>query len=346
MIPDQLIDVKVYNQTVKRWRQNGFDCSVGDTISVPLCMIGRKSHYEIRVICDYCNCEFSSSFAIIKSNRERSGTIDLDCCANCQSKKGRDSNIKKYGVATPAELPEVVEKMRETTLQRYGVENVSQVDVFKSKKIDTSMSNYGVSYYAMTDEFDRRVRETCLKKYGCEYSLQNLDVRAKGIRTCLERYGVPFASMSDEFKARAVKTNLERYGYPNPAMSPEVIKKIALSFEANGNIPTSKPQLKMFNDILDLGYDARLNYLSGHYFYDVALFNGDIKLDIEFDGIYWHQNPDKDEKRDAFSIENGWRVIRFIGGSIAPPIGELKKAIESAIAGETRQVISLIGDGH
>ena len=346
MIPDQYIDVKVFNQTVKRWRQNGFECSVGDTISVPLWMIGKKSHYEIKVICDYCNREFSSSFATITSNRERSCTIDLDCCANCQPKKGRESNIKKYGVATPAERPEIVGKMRKTTLQRYGVDNVSQVGIFKSKKLDTSMLHYGVPHYAMTDEFDKRVKETCLQKYGCEYSLQNPSVREKGIQTCLDRYGVPFAAMSDEFKARVVKTNLERYGYPNPAMSPEIIKKIALTFEANGSVPTSKPQLKMFNDILNLGYDAHLNYLNERYFYDVALFDGDIKLDIEFDGIYWHQNPEKDAERDAFSIEDGWRVIRFVGGDIAPPIDKLKQAIMSALAGETRQVISLIGDGR
>lgn len=345
MVPDQCVDVKVFNQTIKLWRGRGFDCFAGDVIRVPITMLGKKSHYTINAVCDYCGEEYTTTLANIAAGREKCPLVPMDCCATCQPIKARDINMLRYGAEFPAQRKEVIQKMKDTTMLRYGVENISQLEDVKAKKELTMMSTYGVPYYAMTDECKEKARATCMERFGCEYALQSAEVRAKGRETCLRKYGVDSAAKTDWFQAKKAQTNLERYGYENAAKSPVVQKKIAESFLANGNIPTSKPQLKLYHQILSLGYDAKLNYLNERYFYDVAIFLDDIKIDVEYDGVYWHRDARKDELRDSFSIANGWKVIRFIGDDTLPPDDFISYTIDAAIAGQTKQVISVSRDG-
>jgi very-short-patch-repair endonuclease len=44
-------------------------------------------------------------------------------------------------------------------------------------------------------------------------------------------------------------------------------------------------------------------------FLDIAIPS--LKIDIEYDGSYWHKDKEKDKKRDTALKRIGWRVIRF-----------------------------------
>jgi len=64
------------------------------------------------------------------------------------------------------------------------------------------------------------------------------------------------------------------------------------------------------------------NYPMGIYQYDFAW--PDLKIDVEIDGATHKQEKVKriDERRDKFSNENGWKVIRF-------PASKVKNDIDS-----------------
>lgn len=73
---------------------------------------------------------------------------------------------------------------------------------------------------------------------------------------------------------------------------------------------------------------------------DIVLY--EFKINIEYDGVYWHQNPEKDRKRDEFLLKLGWTVLRVREGE-AFDIDVLHKLIEEKWLAlpEQKQLISV-----
>lgn len=71
----------------------------------------------------------------------------------------------------------------------------------------------------------------------------------------------------------------------------------------------SKPQVKLYNMILELCPYAILNYPCLNYSIDIAI--PFLNLAIEYDEPWWHKNNEYDGKRQTELEEEGWNFIRF-----------------------------------
>lgn len=71
----------------------------------------------------------------------------------------------------------------------------------------------------------------------------------------------------------------------------------------------SKPQVELYNMVLELCPYAILNYPCLNYSIDIAI--PFLNIAIEYDEPYWHQNGEYDEKRQKDLEEEGWSFIRF-----------------------------------
>jgi YHS domain-containing protein len=97
----------------------------------------------------------------------------------------------------------------------------------------------------------------------------------------------------------------------------------------NGHIST--PQKQLFKLIKYYYPSAELNHRVitkngfGQRHADVGL--PEFKLDIEFDGDYWH-NPEDDRERDQELLEVGWKTIRFGYKDLKTPEMIIKKIKE------------------
>jgi len=86
----------------------------------------------------------------------------------------------------------------------------------------------------------------------------------------------------------------------------------------------SAPQVKLYGLTKEIYEDTEINYQFENYLLDVAILS--IKVDVEYDGSYWHQNQKHDDKRDKKMNSLGWRVIRY--KDCIPTIEQLKRDIE------------------
>jgi very-short-patch-repair endonuclease len=88
----------------------------------------------------------------------------------------------------------------------------------------------------------------------------------------------------------------------------------------------SKQQYELYLLIKEKYPEAEFEYpIKTNYswrFADIALPSK--KIDIEFDGEYWHQNKLLDDLRTKHLNEIGWKVIRFDKTTIHLCMGELK----------------------
>jgi len=86
----------------------------------------------------------------------------------------------------------------------------------------------------------------------------------------------------------------------------------------------SKPQVELFQIIKKLYPDAILNYQCMNFSIDIAIPT--LKVAIEYDGSYWHQNKNKDLIRQQIIEKRGWKFLRYV--DIVPSITKIRKDIE------------------
>lgn len=181
----------------------------------------------------------------------------------------------------------------------------------KQKKIaDTLLSKYGSTSLWGSKELRDKAKESMKNKYGCEYAMQTIESQEK-------------------FK----QTMIKKYGYENPSYCPELQAKAKESMYNNGTVPTSVPEQKIVKMLIELygtdncypGYPVdRINL-------DCLLIVNNIKIDVEYDGWYWHKDTkDYDRKRNHWLIAKGYKILRIKGNKNdeIPSIFRLKEEVD------------------
>jgi len=76
----------------------------------------------------------------------------------------------------------------------------------------------------------------------------------------------------------------------------------------------SRPQIELYEQIIPFFSDAMLEYSIPNTtrFADIGIPS--LKLDVEYDGKYWHQNEEEDKKRDKEIEDVGWTIVRIKEG--------------------------------
>ena len=312
MIIEEQHLVKVGTRTINHYRNLGYDCNFRDEILVSTSELSKGSVQIVSVMCDYCGDIYHPTYASYNSNKKKT-VIDKDCCRKCQPLKNKDVCKEKYGVDYTFQLEDVQIKRKNTLIDKYGVDNIAKLPETIDKMKATCIERYGEDNYRKTDV--------------CKEQVKN---------TCLEKYGVDNPSKVEEFKQKKIETSLSHYGTEYPVQNEDVkIKCLTnrnISLSKNGNIPTSSQQIEVFNTLKDYGYNVELNYPESKFTLDVALFKDDIKIDVEYDGWFWHQDSQRDNIRNNILINKfGWKVLRIKGSYLLPTNKQLIDAIESLL---------------
>lgn len=166
--------------------------------------------------------------------------------------------------------------------------------------------------------------EDCHREIGMEYR-QYL----KNIKNFNGKYYCKYcAGKTEEVKEKRVRTCREKYGVDNPMQVPEFKGKLLKTLCENDEVPTSSQQLKIYEILKEKYLDCQLNYSFSYLSLDCFLEIGGIKIDIEYDGDYWHQDKDKDDRRDNFLMNNNFKILRIKSSKKIPIKEEIYEAID------------------
>jgi very-short-patch-repair endonuclease len=147
-----------------------------------------------------------------------------------------------------------------------------------------------------------------------------------------------------EVRQKSVLTNIERYGYPNAIQNPEVQQKIRQALMENGTGKASAQQKQVHTMVQEKYPEAQLNYPVAPFSLDVFVCVDDVKIDIEYDGSHWHQDQQRDIKRDKTLQSQGFKIIRIRSGRLVPNKQELFDAIDCLANTERRFVEIILSD--
>ncbi len=246
--------------------------------------------------------------------------------------KAYNTNLIKYGFKHPSQNKEVQNKSKQTMLERYGVEWAMQ-----SKDISTKAQKAFRERFVNNKEnaldLKRRKEQTCMDRYGYSNPSQVPEFKDKMKQTCLMRYNVEYAIQSPEIRKRIEKTTEERYGHKYTFKNDNIKQKAVMSYYLNGTCPTSKPQIELYNLLVEIYGNCELNYPCSDCLLDCMVNIDDILIDIEYDAPYWHQDEQRDRRRDEFVKSQGYKVLRIVSGRKIPTKEQLIEAIDYLVKG-------------
>lgn len=268
-----------------------FDCDVaafGETIRVKIEDLPMSSHNKIRYKCDHCGKIVETEYCLWNKRKyQEMGDMCKSCARQIKLPK---SLIDKYGYDNATFIPDAIKKKKDTSFERYG-------------------SEWHIASNAVKD----KIKQTILDRYGVENSMQLDATKEKTRATMIERYGVEFITQSDLFKQRIRETCMKKYGVPNTGQVPEFRAKMRETLYANGTTPTSKAERAMCALLQDIyGADrCSPSYPVGDLSLDCLLVLDDVKIDVEYDGNYWHSGRgQKDAARNAVLMDMGYKILR------------------------------------
>jgi len=281
--------------------------------------------------------------------------------------------LEKYGVDSASQLIEAKEKALNTNREKYGCDHYSQTDEYKERVKQTNIEKFGVDSYTKTEEYKERKIITSMEKYGTEDPAQSDIVKGKRKNTLLDKYGEDNYFKTDEFKennkqywndnygvdhysqtvecqdkmkkawgdksieeidtiiTKRKNTCLERYGFSSVLQIPSIREKM---LDANG-IPASSQQKEIFSYLSSFYENISLNYPFSSIVLDIAIFLDELKINIEYDAWYWH-NEFRDRRRDEFLKSEGWKILRIKSSHLLPDFNILDIMINKIIENGTQ----------
>lgn len=310
LVPNQKIKVSWHNVTRKHYENKGYVFTkYRDYFYVNAEDLSLGCHAKVKVICDYCNNEFTKEYCNYLHEHDNG----KDCCAKCQPKKNTEICMEKYGVTNGGATEQSKIKAKQSFVQKYGVDNPMKVEAIKNKLKEGCLNKYGVPYYIYTNDFKTKAKNTFIDKYGVDNPFASNIVQDKMKQTCMEHYGVEYSGAS-----------------------PVVRAKMMESMCKNGTIPISNAEQQLCN-ILIILFGEENCYPSYPYDYltlDCLLSYQGHLIDIEYDGWYWHKNKqDYDTRRNYFLIRRGIDVIRFRANNAIPTEEDIQEAVDYIVKG-------------
>ena len=326
--PNQKIVVKWNTRNKNRLVALGYEfTAMGDDVVIDVKDASKHGHHSVKVVCDYCGKEFEMTLTnYAKSSKDR----DKVACNDCKTIKTRERLMERYGVNAPNQHKEFLDKARQTNLDRYGSINPMQNHEIQQRNVATLIERYGVDCPSKLPQHAEAMR-----------SYDKASAQVAYVETCLKRYGVDNTAKLQSVKDKAFATCVERYGGGSSQCDDNVRRKSWESMIANGTAPTSKAERAMVGTLKRIyGDDAcQPQFILDKISMDCLLTVGDIKIDVEYDGEFWHKDSvERDKRRDFYCIRRGYKVLRFFSKYNIPTEEQIKYGVDYLVNSEHNHI--------
>ena len=355
MVLEKTLKIKPSSRNVEYYRKIGYnEASTKNFIEVKNEDVTDGCRVKEKIQCDCCGKILIRNHDAIIDTRKSFG-VDLcpDCSKQKRKEKVKETNLKKYGVEYPMQSKEIKEKAKKTTLEHYGVEysfqkqevqlkakqsikekygvnNIREIEEINKKIEETNLKKYGVKNVFASNEIKEKIKETNKNNLGVENPSQFDEIKEKKKQTLMNNWGVRYPLQNSEILNKVKQTTFKRWGVENAMRNPIIKEKARRTLEEKGSVPTSQQQIKLFEMCKDnfKEFKITLNKQVKSFNLDIEIItSNNIKIDLEYDGWYWHKNKGKDFARDYIIKKEGYKIIRVCSGKQLPTIEQIQNAI-------------------
>lgn len=179
-----------------------------------------------------------------------------------------------------------------------------------------------------------KIQKTCLEKYGYKSPSSSPIIREKIRQTSMEKFGDFSILGKNSIKRNDINEKMRNRTNEEWAKIKEKSNK---TFYKNGSGKYSQQQLETYNIIKKKYDNVEFNYPLASFLLDIYLEKNNVKIDIEYDRWYWHQDKQRDIRRDmVLQRHYNVKVLRIKSGALIPSEKELFDCIDYLLYTEHR----------
>ena len=240
--------------------------------------------------------------------------------------KIKQTNLDRYGVEHAMKRSASVQKLRDSKLLKYGDPAFNNREKFKdtrstwsnekiqgihTKRTTTNTDRYGVDYTFQSGSVQHKIRETNVKRYGVENPAKSLVIKEKIKQTMIATYGSHFNqrhidsgildSLADEEflqknKDRALQDLATDLGVTTDVINYAYGRSGITRTFAPSNVSLGETQVAGFISSLGVRVETNCRKLLDNG-KELDIYLPESGLAIEYDGLYWHSEGNKPDKR-------------------------------------------------
>ena len=327
--PNQLIKTKWNCKTKNYYESKGYVFTkYGDIFEVKVEDLPQNSHAFITAICDYCGKEIEVSMTNYTRSIKSNGKI---ACSDCRFIKNRETMIKKYGVPYAMQNDTFKQKYKQTCLEHFDCENPLQSSEVRMKQQVTMIKKYGTTVPLQVAKFKLKAKETCLNNFGVNNAMKSKEVQEKAKTTMIENYGASNPGLVPLLVEKAKQTCIKKFGGESSQCSPEIRAKSWATLKNEAGLPSSSIERRLVSMLQKIYGKENCfeQYIAGMNLFDCLLIVDNTKIDVEYDGWYWHKDRQKEDKRrDYYWMRRGYKILRYQSNGALPTPEQIKEDVE------------------
>jgi very-short-patch-repair endonuclease len=237
-----------------------------------------------------------------------------------------------YGVDHPMHSEEIKKKLIKTNIERYGVKYAIMNEQVNIKKEETNIKKYNYKTPLLNNNIKIKIKKTLNNIYGVDHPMHSEEIKKKLIKTNIKRYGVdnPFKNLDiiNKIQDQVHKTKFikniklykDKYNIHIVDYNDEIytIKCDICNVEYNihhnllQNRIKTKTCLCTICNPINCSYSGKekqlINFIESNYIFQIMINNRkiispyeldiylpDLNLAFEFNGIYWHNELNKED---------------------------------------------------
>ena len=228
------------------------------------------------------------------------------CVYETKQKSFKKTSLKMYGVDHPMKSSNCKENRRKTTQIKYAVDNVFQDQDIKQKRKDTLLSKYGTTSLFLVPSIKEKFIRTSIKNWGFDHPAKSERFQTILKQRMIKKYGVANYSLfgvpleTYEFVNNKEKFSdgLLKYGVKELAERLQVGATFILKRHKNFGLKIIKAKNKSSYELEIATFLQESNFIiktsdrTQIKPYELDFYLPDHKIAIEFQGDYWHMNPE------------------------------------------------------
>lgn len=304
MIKEKEINTLITRRNKKYYSNLGYVVDkINTEILIKISDINHNSHTKITAICELCGEETTIRLHKYYENKKRHNYYG---CRKCSRKKYKKTNYEIYGVDNPMKLDEIKKKVEDSNLEKYGVKTTLLEANTLEKIHQTNLKLYGSIHVLKSKIIKDKCKKTLLKKYDCEHFSKSIYFKKildekweKQILEKLKNYNIVDFKINIKDKTIDIKCHICGNYYN---INSKLLYQRKLLYDST-LCTICNPLTHSFSDkeskllnFIKQNYDGEIitndrTILNGK---EIDIYLPEIKLGIEFNGIYWHNELYKD----------------------------------------------------
>jgi len=284
------------NKHISYYKKLGYDVKNNNFCEIKVLDLKKGSHAIITAKCDICGKDKEIMYKEYCRNTKK---FDIFCCSNkCATIKNKQTSEEKYGVEHYSKTDDFLDRIKKTNLEKFGKEFYTQTDEYKEIMIK-NVKNYNYT------EIKNKIKKSFLLKYGNENYHQSENYLDKK-NEIIEKYKNTMNKKILKKYDNLIYTDNSNYIFlcekgHEFLISRDLLKnrtklntKICTICNPNGS-SKSGYEIQILEFIENnTGIEILKNTRSIIQPLELDVYLPDIKLAFEFNGLYWHNELNKE----------------------------------------------------